>query len=255
MSVRVVKIGGAALADASWLSSFASHAAASDEQLVVVHGGGPEISALSERLGIGVEWVNGKRITPPEALDAASMVLNGRINKRLVSALLSAGADALGLSGEDGGLVLAEVAARGALGRVGKVAAVRVELLEWLIGRGMLPVIAPISRGPDGAPLNVNADEVAAAVAVALGARELLFVTDVDGVRDDTGVTCESMTPQRAAELLATDVAQGGMAVKLRAGLDALGRGVASVRIGSVQALDDITVGTRVGADAVEVAA
>lgn len=255
MSVRVVKIGGAALADASWLSTFARHAAASGERLVIVHGGGPEISALSERLGVGVEWVNGKRITPPEALDAASMVLNGRVNKRLVSALLSAGADALGLSGEDGGLVVADVAARGALGRVGKVAAVRGELLEWLIGRGMLPVVAPISRGPDGGPLNVNADEVAAAIAVALDARELLFVTDVDGVRDDAGVTCDSLTPQRAATLLATEVAQGGMAVKLRAGLDALRHGVASVRIGSVRALDDNMTGTRVCADAVEVAA
>ncbi|MGH7445403.1 MAG: acetylglutamate kinase, partial [Longimicrobiales bacterium] len=246
MNVRVVKIGGAALADASWLTSFAQHAAASGGSLVIVHGGGPEISALSERLGIGVEWVNGKRITPPAALDAASMVLNGRVNKRLVSALLSAGADALGLSGEDGGLVVAELAARGAFGRVGKVATVRVELLEWLLGRGMLPVIAPISRGPDGAPLNVNADEVAAAIAVALGARELLFVTDVDGVRDEGGVKCDSLTPERAESLLATQVAQGGMAVKLRAGLDALGQGVVCVRIGSVRALDDNTTGTRV---------
>ncbi len=237
MSVTVVKIGGAALGDARWLTSFAAAAARARAPLVVVHGGGPEISALSERLGVGVEWVNGKRITPPAALDVASMALNGRVNPRLVSALISAGADAVGLSGEDGGLIVADLASGGALGRVGRVESVRAELLGWLLGRGIIPVIAPVSRGPAGAPLNVNADEVAAAVAVALGARELLFVTDVEGVRDAGGVTCAALSVEHASELLTTGIAADGMAVKLRAALDALTSGVERVRIGDVAAL------------------
>lgn len=255
MNVRVVKIGGAALADPAWLHAFARHAAASREPLVIVHGGGPEISALSERLAIPVEWVNGKRITPPAALDAVSMVLNGRVNKRLVRVLLDAGADALGVSGEDGGLVTAQIAASGALGRVGAVAAVRAELLEWLLAKGIIPVIAPLARGHDGAPLNVNADEVAAAVAVALQAVELLFVTDVSGVRDGGGATCASLGVRRAHQLLADGTVRGGMAVKLTAALEALTRGVSRIRIGDVRALDDGAVGTRVHAGVAEVVA
>jgi acetylglutamate kinase len=251
----VVKIGGAALADTGWLHAFAAHAAAAREPLVIVHGGGPEISALSERLAIPVEWVNGKRITPPAALDAASMVLNGRVNKRIVRVLLDTGADALGLSGEDGGLVTAQLAAGGALGRVGAVAAVRTELLEWLLAKGIIPVVAPLARGSDGAALNVNADEVAAAVAVALQAVELLFVTDVSGVRDDAGGTCDRLSAGRAHELLAAGTVSGGMAVKLTAALEALARGVSRIRIGDVRALDDATVGTRVHAGVAEVVA
>ncbi|NLG62281.1 MAG: acetylglutamate kinase [Candidatus Cloacimonetes bacterium] len=254
MSVRVVKIGGAALTDGSWLGAFADAVAAAADDLVIVHGGGPEISALSERLGVAVEWVDGRRVTPDAALDAASMVLNGRVNKRLVSALITAGADAIGLSGEDGGLITAEVAAGGALGRVGHVGSVRSALLSMLIGAGMVPVIAPISRGPGGVALNVNADEVACAVAVAMGARELLFVTDVDGVRDADGITLSALDPVHGESLLASGVAGGGMAVKLRAALDALARGVAQVRIGSIAALVNSDAGTLVGATAVEAA-
>lgn len=254
MNVRVVKIGGAALTDAGWVGSFAEAVAAADENLVIVHGGGPEISALSERLGVAVEWVGGRRVTPDGALDAASMVLNGRVNKRLVSALITAGADAIGLSGEDGALITASLAAGGVLGRVGRVASVRAELLSMLLGAGMIPVVAPVSRGPGGAALNVNADEVAGAVAVALGARELLFVTDVEGVRGADGVTLPAVEPAQGEALLASGVAGGGMAVKLRAALDALGRGVAQVRIGSVAALVNPDRGTLIGAAAVEAA-
>lgn len=254
MSVRVVKIGGAALTDAGWLASFAQAIAAAGEPLVIVHGGGPEISRLSERLGVGVEWVNGRRVTPDAALDVASMVLNGRVNKRLVAALLNAGADAVGLSGEDGGLVRAHLAAGGGLGRVGHVAAVRTELLTMLLRHGMIPVVAPVSRGPDGGALNVNADEVAAAVAVAVNARELLFVTDVDGVRDESGVTLSALATPEGEMLLDRGIAAGGMAVKLRAALDALTSGVAQVRIGSVAALRHPGAGTLVGVPAAEAA-
>ena len=250
-----MKIGGAALVDAGWLNAFAASAAASASPLVVVHGGGPEISALSARLGVQVEWVDGKRVTPPAALDVAAMVLNGRVNTRIVAALISAGADALGISGEDGALVQADLAAAGALGCVGRVSSVRAELLQRLLGFGMVPVVAPISRGPDGAPLNVNADEVAAAVAVALGARELLFVTDVAGVRDAAGITRASLSADAARGLLAEGVATGGMAVKLQAALDALASGVVQVRIGDVGALEDSAAGTIIEPALTEVAA
>ncbi len=254
MNVRVVKIGGAALTDAGWLTSFAQAAASSDEKLVIVHGGGPEISALSERLGVAVEWVGGRRVTPDSALDAASMVLNGRVNKRIVSVLITAGVDAIGLSGEDGALIEADLVAGGALGRVGRVASVRTTLLSMLLTTGITPVVAPVSRGPGGVALNVNADEVASAVAAAIGARELLFVTDVEGVRDADGVTLPALEPSHGESLLSSGVAAGGMAVKLRAALDALSRGVSQVRIGSVAALRHDDAGTLVGGLTVEAA-
>jgi acetylglutamate kinase len=244
----VIKIGGAALSSGGWLAGFAGEVAASDSPLVIVHGGGPEISALSDRLGVGATWSGGRRVTSPEALDVASMVLNGRSNKRIVSALVSGGVDAVGLSGEDGGLVTAELAEGGALGRVGVVTSVRAELLHWLLGRGLVPVVSPISRGPDGEPLNVNADEVAAAVAVAVQATELLFVTDVDGVRAG-GRVLAALGAAEAGELIASNEAKDGMAVKLRAALDALGRGVPAVRIGRSETLTRPDHGTWLRAD------
>jgi acetylglutamate kinase len=246
---RVIKIGGAALSDASWLRGMAEAVAHAAGRVAIVHGGGPEISALSERIGVPVVWQGGRRITPPEALDVASMVLSGRLNKRIVAALLDAGADALGLSGEDGGLVLGALAQGGSLGRVGVVERVRAELLEWLMARGMVPVISPIARGPDGLPLNINADEVATAVAKALSATELLFITDVAGVADASGVRRE-LTVTEAAELVGTGVARDGMALKVGTALAALESGVASVRIGRSDIVVDPDAGTRIRREA-----
>lgn len=242
--MRVVKIGGAVLGDPAWLREFAA-AARSSGPLVIVHGGGPEISALSGRLGVGVLWNGGRRVTSPEALDVASMVLTGRLNKRIVSALLDVGVDALGLSGEDGGLVTARLAEDGALGRVGVVERVRTDLLKWLAERGMVPVVSPISRGTDGGALNVNADEVATAIAASLRASELLYVTDVAGVRDEAGERAR-IGALEAAALAATGIASDGMAVKVRAALSALEAGVACVRIGRADMMRDAIVGTRI---------
>jgi acetylglutamate kinase len=249
VKARVVKIGGAALTDAAWLNEFAVHVARAHEPIIVVHGGGPDISALSDQLGVPVQWSNGRRVTTPEALDVASMVLCGRLNKRIVSALIDAGADALGLSGEDGSAVTAAVAQNGALGRVGQVSRVRTELFEWMLSRGMIPVLAPICRGEAGAALNVNADEVAAAVAVAMSSPELLFVTDVAGVRDASGGLCSALAAQEARAMIAAETAHGGMAVKLQAALSALETGVPLVRIGRVETLTDADAGTRIRAE------
>lgn len=243
MTVKVVKIGGAALVDAAWLTTFAEAAAAARAPLVIVHGGGPDISALSDRLGIEVRWHEGRRVTPPEALDVATMVLAGRVNKRVVGALLAAGVDAIGLSGIDGGLLRAEIVENGDLGRVGRVASVRTALIRGLLQLGHVIVVSPISLGADGGALNVNADDAAAAIAAALGATELVFLTDVPGVRDGAGMR-DALGIDEAALLVESGVASGGMSVKLNAALAALGCGVPAVRIGDARVLFDSSAGT-----------
>jgi acetylglutamate kinase len=245
MNARVVKVGGAALADGAWLSGFAQRVARSPVPVVVVHGGGPDINAMAARLGLEFTWVNGRRVTSAELMDVVSMVLNGRVNKRIVAALIDAGADALGVSGEDGSLVTTTLAEGGALGRVGKVQAVRMDLLTRLLALGLVPVMSSVSRGPDGQAVNVNADEVAAAVAVALGASELLFLTDVEGVLEG-GAVRSDLSAADARRMIETKQAAGGMAVKLDAAMNALAMGVTGVRIGRFDMLLNDMAGTRI---------
>jgi acetylglutamate kinase len=249
--LRVIKIGGSVLSDPAWLAAFAAHARDAEGALVVVHGGGPEISALCDRLGVPVAWSAGRRVTTPEALDVASMVLSGLLNKRVVAALVGAGVDAIGLSGEDGALLTARPREGGALGRVGELEAVRDGLLRDLLARGMTPVLSPISRGSDGAALNVNADEAATGIAAALGAEELLYLTDVDGVRAG-GEVVPALVANEAEALIASGEAAGGMAVKLEAALAALSAGVSCVRIGTLDMLTSPAAGTalRAGVEA-----
>jgi acetylglutamate kinase len=241
VTVRVVKIGGRTLTDSAWLRAFAAALAAAPGAWVVVHGGGPEITELAGRLGIEPAWSGGRRITTPEALDVTAMVLSGRVNKRVVAALLDAGVDALGVSGEDAGLLRARPFQDGALGRVGEVAEVRGELLRGLLSLGLTPVVSPVSRGADGA-LNVNADDAAAAIAVALDAPEIVFLTDV-GVRDGAAELAQLTAPE-ARRLLAQGIATDGMAVKLEAALAVLAAGVPRVRIGPLPALGGAEFGT-----------
>ena len=247
---QVIKIGGSALSDLPWLERFASAAAIAVTGVtrVLVHGGGPEITALSSQLGLATQWNNGRRVTSEAALDVTSMVLTGRINKRIVRALRHHGVDAFGLSGEDGGVVQGRQSERGTLGRVGDVVAVRAELLRSLLDAGLLPVLSPVSLGEDGDALNINADEVATSVAAALNADELLFLTDVDGVLMN-GERVESLSSSEAQQLVANEVATGGMAVKLRAAVLALHAGVARVRIGPLEMLWDSQAGTVLSAE------
>ncbi len=253
LNLRVVKIGGRAVADAEWLARVVARIAASGQPTVVVHGGGPEVTELSRQLGVPVSWHQGRRVTTPEALRVATMALSGWTNKRVVGALLDGGVDAVGLSGEDGALFVAEVAEAGKLGRVGRIVRVRAELIERLLAAGFVPVISPISRGVDGQPLNVNADDAAAAVAGALGAAELLFLTDVDGVRDGMGER-EVLTLAEAAALIGAGIARDGMVVKLDAAAAALSAGVPSVRIGPPGILDGTATGTTLVQEAEAVA-
>lgn len=247
---QVIKIGGSALNDLQWLDRFAAAAAIAvpGATRVLVHGGGPEITQLSSQLGLATQWHNGLRVTSEAALDVTSMVLTGRINKRIVRALRKHGVDAFGLSGEDGGVVQGRQAEQGKLGRVGDVVEVRAGLLQQLIATGLLPVLSPVSIGDDGGALNINADEVATSVATAMHADELLFLTDVEGVRVN-GERAESLTSFDAQQLIVNEVATGGMAVKLRAAVLALHAGVTRVRIGPLEMLWDSQAGTALGAE------
>ena len=250
--IQVIKIGGAALNDAQWLEKFAAAAAqpVPGVMRVLVHGGGPEITELSAQMGLMTEWHNGRRITSSDALDVASMVLTGRINKRIVRALRQQGVDAFGLSGEDGGVVCGRLAEQGALGRVGEVVEVRTALLRTLLDADLLPVLSPVSYCEDGGALNINADEVATSVATELEAEELLFLTDVEGVRVD-GVRVEALSLPTAQRLIDDGTASGGMAVKLRAAMFALEAGVSRVRVGPLEMLWDAGAGTVLAAEEV----
>jgi acetylglutamate kinase len=243
--VAVVKIGGNEIDDPSWLERLAAAAAGHEGALVVVHGGGKEVTELQRALGAEPEWRDGLRVTTPEALRAVSMVLSGLVNKRLVALFVGAGTQAVGVSGEDAGMFRAEPKLGGALGRTGEIREVRTSLLETLLAHGLLPVVSPVSRGPDGGALNVNADDAAAALAVALGAERLLFVSNIPGVLAE-GATLPEVTAARVEELIRQGTASGGMAPKLRAAAHAASNGVLDVRIGDLEMLSASAAGTRV---------
>jgi acetylglutamate kinase len=245
LTVRVVKIGGNELDQPAWVAKCA-HALKGIGPTVVVHGGGEAVSTWSRRLGLPVEKRDGLRVTTPEIAQVVEMVLGGPMNRLLVSALRAAGLDAIGLSGVDGGLLTAQPLQNGELGEVGEIVNVRSSLLQSLLLAGLTPVVAPVapSLTAPSRPLNVNADQAAAAIAAALGAHELLFVSDVPGVTID-GVTQPTLAAGEIAPLIDLSVATGGMAAKLRAAAHALKAGVRAVRIGDLDMLEHATAGTR----------
>lgn len=243
--LTVVKVGGNEVDDASWIAALAARLAAVGGPVVVVHGGGKEVTEVQRVLGAEPEWRDGLRVTTPAALRAVSMVLSGVVNKRLVAALTGAGIPAVGLSGEDGALLEAEPARGGALGRTGAIARVNPALVTSLLAAGYLPVISPVSRGPDGGALNVNADDAAAALAVALGAGRFFLVSNVPGCLD-AGEVLPAVAAERVEALIASGVASGGMGPKLRAAAGAAAGGVGEVRIGDLSLLQDGGAGTLV---------
>ncbi len=250
LPVRVVKLGGNEFDRPAWLAACAA-ALKVVEPVVVVHGGGQAVSALSLRLGLRVEKREGRRITPPEVAEVVEMVLAGPSNRLVVAALRRAGIDAIGLAGVDGGLLTARPAA-GGLGHVGEIAAVRVPLILSLLDAGLTPVIAPLAPGPDGGlPYNVNADDAAAALAGALQAMEVLFICDVPGVCVD-GVVRPCIAADEIETLVGRGVATEGMAAKLRAGARALEAGARAARIGDLQLLAHPAAGTAILAPAVQ---
>lgn len=246
--VRVVKVGGRLVEEAGSRAALVGRLEELSGPWILVHGGGGEISRLQERLGLPVTVRNGLRVTTEEGVRVASMVLSGWVNKRLVSDLLGGRIGAVGLSGEDGGLLRAELRDGGRLGAVGRVVSVDPAPVRALLAAGFVPVVSPLARGPGGRPLNVNADEAAAALAVALDASELDLVSDVPGVMRG-GVPLDELGVDEAEALRRSGEVGGGMAVKVASALQVARAGV-RVRIGDPGILGSAAGGTRIGAPA-----
>jgi acetylglutamate kinase len=253
---RVIKIGGRPQLDPALPAALASAQRSAPGSLLVVHGGGDEVSTLQRLYGVEARFSGGRRVTSALDLEIIRMALSGSANKRLVSALTDAGVAAIGLSGEDGALLTADPLDPAQYGHVGTPAAVNTTLLRQLLASGYLPVLSPVSRSTHpamGATLNVNGDDAAAAIAAALGADELLLVSDVAGVLIGE-LPVPTLGPEDVQRLIDDGTARGGMAAKLQAALSALEGGVQRVRISDIAAITDSdrgTVLTRVGSLAV----
>ncbi len=209
---------------------------------VVVHGGGPQIGQMLERLGIASRFVAGLRVTDDETMKIVEMVLGGSVNKELVRLINVAGGRAVGLTGKDGGLALAERVGKVRVprseppeeidvGRVGEVVEVAPQLVEKLLAEDFVPIIAPIAVDADGETLNVNADPFAAKLAAAMHAEKLVLLTDVQGVRGQDGRLCSTLTSEQVKSLIKSGAIDGGMIPKVQFGLSALADGVLKVHI------------------------
>ena len=233
----VLKVGGNEIDDVNFLTGFANAVAKMPETPVVVHGGGKEIADLQLKFGLTPRFVEGLRVTDETSLAIAEMVLSGRVNKRIVVALLNAGADAIGLSGVDRGIVRVEKMQHpgGDLGRVGKVIGVRGEALQEFVAKKIVPVVSPISLGDEGT-YNVNADSVACAIAATMNADAVVFVTNVAGVMQNDQVI-PTLTAKEAEMLIKSQVIKGGMIPKVRAALDAIAGGAKAARITNLESL------------------
>jgi acetylglutamate kinase len=201
-----------------------------NNRIVVVHGGGKQMTRFLAERGVESRFVNGLRVTTPEVIDAVLKVFAGSVNAELVSAFRAAGSRPVGLSGLDAGLVDAELL-NPELGQVGKPVRSDARLLDLLTGASFLPVVACVAGDASGAVYNINADQMAVACAASFAAESLVFLTDVDGVRDKDGAICPVLTCDLARILIAEGVATGGMQAKLEAAMDALHQGVHQVLI------------------------
>lgn len=249
----VVKLGGSLLEDGvRRRQALAAIARAWNDgvPLVVVHGGGKKIDEHLAALGLTRSVHRGLRVTGPATLEAVVAVLAGIVNKSLVDELAGLGIAAAGISGVDGGTIVAErhPPVDGVeLGLVGTAPRARADLPKALLGAGLLPVLAPVAAGRGGGILNLNADAAAAAVAGALGSSRLVFFTDVEGVRDGGGRTLERLSAAGAEALIASGAASGGMRPKLAAALSALADGVGEIVIAGPGRHADVLDGRRGG--------
>ena len=242
----VIKYGGHAMVDETLKEDFAR-----DITLmkfigfhpVVVHGGGPQIGSVLDKMGISSHFVDGMRVTDEPTMDVVEMVLVGKVNKEIVAQISQQGGKAVGLSGKDGGLILSrklhlvrpqteekppEIID---MGMVGEVAAVKPEIIRTLESGGFIPVIAPVGVGESGETYNINADWVASKIAVALNAIKLILLTDVEGVMGQGGSLISSMKARAVQKLLEEGTVSGGMIPKIQCALEALQRGVKRVHI------------------------
>lgn len=250
--MRVIKVSGHQLDDEAFLAGFCTAVAhlAQSEPIVVVNGGGKSIKALQEALGLEEKKIEGLRVTDAPSLEVAEMVMSGQVNKLLVRGLQAAGLDPLGVSGVDGRLMTAIKKTKRSIqvdgepleadfGFVGQIVGVRADLIHKLLGLGLTPVISPISCDDQGQHYNINADEAATAVAQALAAEQLDFVSNVPGVMRDLaeGTVIPALTVAETKALIDEGIIQGGMIPKVTAALQAVGKGVHTARIVNLDGL------------------
>ena len=246
-AIMVVKYGGNAMVDEGLKRAFARDVVLMKlvgMRPIVVHGGGPQIGELLQRLNIPTKFVNGLRVTDAATMDVVQMVLGGLVNKDIVSLLNAAGGRAVGISGKDAGLIRARkltlkrsdhMPPGGSeiidIGHVGEVDHVNRALLDTLIDSGFIPVIAPIGVGPDGESYNINADFVASAVAERVGAEKLILLTNTPGILDAQGNTLTGLSRDDAERLIEAGVIGEGMLPKVTCALSAIGSGVGTAHI------------------------
>ena len=232
----VIKFGGNAMVDENLKSSFAQDIVLLKQvgvNPVIVHGGGPQIGKLLERIGKESRFIEGMRVTDGETMDVVEMVLGGLVNKQIVSLINRHGGRAVGLTGKDGGLINArkmKLAGAGAenqdLGQVGEVDSIDPAVVQMLDDDGFIPVIAPIGVGKDGASYNINADLVAGKLATVLGAEKLLLLTNTAGVLDPEGKLLTGISPEETDQLIEQGIIHGGMLPKVGCALEAVKSGV-----------------------------
>ncbi len=242
----VVKLGGRVQSDPRLGNAVRELWQLNKDSLCIVHGGGDEVTALQRQLGREPTFINGRRVTTDDDVDLVRMVLSGSANKRLVASLKSAGLPAVGISGEDGGLLPAEPIDLVTLGRAGKPVTPQTRVIEVLLSGGFLPVISPVAgdaSSSSGGALNVNGDDAAGAIASALKA-DLWMIADVSGVLDDNGVLIQQLDESQMQVLVEAGTVNKGMRAKLEAGFAALQRGSPAVRIASIDAFSSDSSGT-----------
>ena len=227
-AIVVIKLGGHAMSSEDAMESFARDVVLMQQvgvNPVIIHGGGPMINRMLDRLAITSDFVNGKRVTDAATVEVVEMVLSGRVNKWIVNAINRQGGRAVGLSGKDANLMICDQDAP-ELGLVGTPAEIDTNILTTLFDADTIPVIAPLGAGRNGETLNVNGDTVAGAIAAALNADRLLLLTDVPGVMDDTKTVLTDLTTRQVKDMTASGVIAGGMIPKTQTCLDALAGGV-----------------------------
>ena len=232
-SVIVIKLGGHAMSSDAAMASFARDIVMMHQcnlKPVIVHGGGPMINAMLEKLEITSEFKDGKRVSSPEVVEVVEMVLSGKVNKSIVQAINAQGAKAVGLSGKDADIMLCKQA-DGGLGMVGDPVTVNGDVLHTLLDDGFIPVIAPLGAGMDGETFNVNGDTAAGAIAGGLKADRLLLLTDVEGVKDGEGDVLTNLTAENVVSMTKDGTIAGGMIPKTQTALDAVKNGVRAVVI------------------------
>lgn len=239
----VIKYGGSAQTEDSLKEAFAQDVVLMNFigiRTVIVHGGGPRISATMKKMGKIPNFVEGYRVTDQETMDIVEMVLGGLINKEIVTLISRQGGRAVGLSGKDGDLIKARKKRITSktdgeteidIGLVGEITAVNPDVLLSLDKAGFIPVISPVGIGPDGETYNINADDITAAVATALNAEKLIYVTDVEGIKGKDGEVLSTLTRAEVKKLIASKVISGGMLPKANTALKALEGGVRKVHI------------------------